>query len=257
MVSGAYVSAAGNPRILSGPVLVYNPPGTTHRDHFEDGRGSFFSISLAPARARTVLQHYSAPDEPRFLERAEQHGLAVSIAGFCAQQRANLSLEALAFELLGSMEESARSLPGGIPGWMPRALELLHDRYAADLSVADVAAAAGVHPIHLARAFRRHFRCTPGAFTRFRRLERAVELLSATALPLTEVALSTGFADQSHLTHAFARWFGVSPAQYRALAGRHYRSDSSRLQFDKTTCPRWLKLGALAAAARRRARRGR
>jgi AraC family transcriptional regulator len=174
----------------------------------------------------------------------------------CARQRADLSLEALALELLGSMEERAVG-PEGIPQWMPRALELLHDRYAEDLSIAQVAAAAGIHPIYLARTFRRHFRCTPGAFTRFRRLEKAVGLLSSTASPLTEVALASGFADQSHLTHAFARWFGVSPAQYRMLTGRHDRSAPPALQLDKTGSPHWSKLRELAAATRRSAKRGR
>src|SRR5215475_14403119 len=50
VTGGEYVSAAGRAR-STGPVLIYNPPGTTHRDHFERGRGSFFAISLAPAYA--------------------------------------------------------------------------------------------------------------------------------------------------------------------------------------------------------------
>jgi AraC family transcriptional regulator len=256
VLSGEYRSAAGARPTLNRPALIYNPAGTTHRDHFEHGRGSFYSISLDPTRARQVLQGVALPQEPRYLERAEQQGLAVSIAGLCAQQRADLSLEALALELLGSMDERTAAT-AGMPPWMPLALELLHDRYAADLSVAEVAATVGVHPIHLARTFRRHFRCTPGAFTRFRRLEKAVGLLSATTSPLTEIALSCGFADQSHLTHAFARWLGASPARYRALTAGHDHRASPGLQFDKTAATRWSKLGELAASARYSARKGR
>jgi AraC family transcriptional regulator len=252
VVSGEYVSAAGPRLAPDRPVLVYNPPGTTHRDHFENGRGSFFSMSLEPARARVALSGIALGDAPRYLERPEQQGLAVSLAGFCARQRAGLSLEALLLELLASMEQGAPPAARAMPRWLPRALELLYDRYDAQLNMAEVAAAAGVHPVYLARAFRRYFRCTPGAFTRFRRLEKAVGLLSRTASTLTEVALASGFADQSHLTHAFAHWLGVSPARYRALAGRTV----ARLQFDKTRSAQWSKLSEWAAVARHSARRG-
>lgn len=49
ITSGCYVSSAKatqNPKTT----LIYNPPGTTHRDHFEQGRGSFFTISVSTAR---------------------------------------------------------------------------------------------------------------------------------------------------------------------------------------------------------------
>lgn len=256
VMSGEYRSAAQGSPARDRPLLVYNPPGTTHRDHFERGRGSFFSISLHPARARAALQDLALPQEPCYLKHPAQHGLAVSIAALCAQQRADLSLESLTLELIGTLEEGAQGSER-MPPWMPRALELLHDCPADELSVRQVAEAAGIHPIHLARTFRRHFRCTPGAFSRFRRLEKAVSLLSSTTSPLTEVALASGFADQSHLTHALAQWLGVTPGQYRALTGPRDRSAPWRLQLDKTALGTWTKLGALAASARGRARRGR
>jgi AraC family transcriptional regulator len=233
VTGGDYVSAAGQPR-GDGPVLIYNPPGTTHRDHFGRGRGSFFAISLAPAYAARALRGTSVPDAPCYLTAPVQHALAMKIGAACTVELATLSLDALCMELLGTMDARLRPLPATPPGWLASAVELLHDRYRDELTIAEIAAAIGVHPIHLARTFRRHLRCTPGEFARFRRLERAAALLLRTARPLAEVALSSGFADQSHLSRVFARYFGLPPGEYRSLAGsaagalRRFQTDKTR-----------------------------
>ena len=218
VTGGEYVSAAGRSRGTD-PVLIYNPLGTTHRDHFERGRGSFFAISLAPAYAAVALAGTCVPNAPRYLTAPAQHALAMRIAAACAVDVSTLSLDALCMELLGSMDARRREPPVAPPRWLGSAIELLQDRYHEALTIAEIAAAVGVHPIHLARTFRRHLRCTPGEFARFRRLEQAASLLVRTAQPLAEVALSSGFADQSHFTRVFARYFGLPPGKYRALAG--------------------------------------
>ena len=230
VTGGEYVSAAGRPP-RSGPVLLYNPPGTTHRDHFACGRGSFFAISLAPGYAAAALAGTSVPDAPRYLTTPAQHALAMRIAAASAAEATALSLDALCMELLGSMEARMARLSASQPAWLEGAVELLQDRYREELTVAEIAAAVGVHPVHLARIFRRHLRCTPAEFARFRRLEQAAHLLQRTGRPLVEVALASGFADQSHLSRVFARYFGVPPGRYRALAGR---DQPSRFQIDKT-----------------------
>ena len=218
VTGGDYVSAAGRPPGTA-PVLIYNPPGTTHRDHFERGRGSFFAISLAPGYAAVALAGTSVPDAPRYLTAPAQYALAMRIVAACAIEVSALSLDASCTELLGSMDARCRAPPAAPPHWLGSAVELLQDRYREELTIAEIAAAVGVHPIHLARTFRRHLRCTPGEFARFRRLERAASLLARTARPLAEVALDSGFADQSHFSHVFARAFGLPPGEYRALAG--------------------------------------
>ena len=232
VTGGDYVSAAGRPPDI-GPVLIYNPPGTTHRDHFERGRGSFFAVSLAPGYAALALTGTTVPDAPCYLTAPAQLALVMRIAATCAAEVATLSLDALCMELLATMDPRLRGPPSARPGWLARAVELLHDRYREELTVAEIATAVGVHPIHLARTFRRHLRCTPGEFARFRRLERAAALLQRTAWPLAEVALSSGFADQSHLTRVFTRYFGLPPGEYRLLAGSTLGA-LRRFQTDKT-----------------------
>ena len=244
---GQYVSAAG-PRPAGGPVLVYNPVGTTHRDHFECGRGSFFTISLAPEYLRQTLPERLPAAPPAYLDRAVQHTLARSIAACCARGLDPLALESLCVELLGTLARAEAPVPcRAPPPWLGRALELLHDRYEDALTMADIGRAVGVHPVHLARTFRRHFRCTPAAFAQYRRLEKAAGLLSRGGAPLADIAQACGFADQAHLTRLFTRSFGLPPGLYRGLAG-------GRFQIDKTPPAPWGRVSAAAAQARAQSR---
>jgi len=255
VTGGAYVSAAGRPPASGSPVLVYNPPGTTHRDHFQLGSGSFFAVSMRPDAAMAALAELSAPRAPVYLSAAHQHGLAMRIASACAREAESLTLETLCLELLGSLDRRASPQSKAPPGWLRAALELLYDRYSEDLSLAQIATAVGVHRVHLARIFRRHLGCTPGEFARFRRLERSLALLSGTREPLAEVALHSGFADQSHFSKAFARCLGVAPGEYRRLVNPG-ASALGRFQIDKTAPRRWRKVAAWAVSARASGGRG-
>ena len=78
-----------------------------------------------------------------------------------------------------------------------------------------LARTAGVHRVHLSRSFHRYYGVTPGEFLRTTRLHYALGALAESNLSIAEIALESGFADQSHLTRVFGRRFGVSPARYR------------------------------------------
>ena len=84
----------------------------------------------------------------------------------------------------------------------------------------ELAAHAGVHPSHLARSFRRHLGCSPGAYLRRLRLERACEALAETRASILAIALEAGFSGQAHFTRAFHRTMGLPPGAYRKLHGR-------------------------------------
>ncbi len=84
-----------------------------------------------------------------------------------------------------------------------------------DLSLEALAAQVGFSPYHFARLFRRTSGESPHQFVLRQRLERAQHLLRATNAPLAYIALESGFASQSHLTHAFKRLLGLTPKAYR------------------------------------------
>ncbi|MFL5636280.1 MAG: helix-turn-helix transcriptional regulator, partial [Gemmatimonadaceae bacterium] len=84
---------------------------------------------------------------------------------------------------------------------------------AAQVTLSDLAAEAGMSRFQLLRAFSRQLGLTPHAYIRQRRIHLARRLLRA-RVGLAEAAAMAGFYDQPHLTRAFVRQFGVTPRQY-------------------------------------------
>jgi AraC-like DNA-binding protein len=69
--------------------------------------------------------------------------------------------------------------------------------------------------VHFAREFKRLTGFAPHQYVLGRRVERARALLARGERSITEVALTVGFSSQSHLTTAFRRVYGTTPAAYR------------------------------------------
>jgi transcriptional regulator GlxA family with amidase domain len=68
---------------------------------------------------------------------------------------------------------------------------------------------------HFARAFKQTIGMPPHCYVLQRRIEHAQQMLRNTQLPLSEIALSAGFSDQSHLARHFRRMTGTSPSLVR------------------------------------------
>jgi AraC-like DNA-binding protein len=96
-----------------------------------------------------------------------------------------------------------------------RARQRLDDAPEQPVTLAGLAALSGVSRFQLLRGFAREVGATPHAYLLQRRVRLARRLLVEGCAPV-EAALRAGFADQSHLTRAFRRQFGVTPACYRA-----------------------------------------
>jgi AraC family transcriptional regulator len=127
-----------------------------------------------------------------------------------------LALEGLALELLAVVARAGGPC-GPAPRWLADVEALLHGGC---VSLSAVSEAVGVHAAHVARVFRRRHGVSVGAYARALRLERAAALLASSDEPLAAIAAGTGYADQSHLTRAFRRATGVTPARFRELSRR-------------------------------------
>lgn len=212
VLSGGYMSsAAGAPIVSATPILIYNPPGTEHRDRFLDGKGSFLAISGGRDEAEMSAVCLRDPYSLHIARRL----------AFSVEDEGRFSLEAHALQLHASVQapcsdESRLShLP---PSWLKRAVEMIFTSDDPNLSVGLVASEAGVHPVHLARVFKTYLGCTPGEYLRGYRLERAAAMIGAGVASLAGSAHDAGFVDQAHMTRSFRRQFETTP---RTWANRH------------------------------------
>ncbi len=96
-----------------------------------------------------------------------------------------------------------------------RALSLIDAGSEQLLNVSDLAAEVGLGRRQLLRLFRRETGKTPIEILIQRRLERALSLVLHSHLPLAIVASSVGFCSQSHLTSAYRKYYGTTPAAHR------------------------------------------
>jgi AraC-like DNA-binding protein len=106
--------------------------------------------------------------------------------------------------------------PAPLPKWrLKRAVEYIDSHLDDNISLADVASAAGLSRMHFARQFRRATSMPPREYLLRRRITRSQELLRHSDARLVDIALSVGFLSQAHFTTVFKRFSGTTPHQWR------------------------------------------
>ena len=222
VLDGLYVSSAeGAPPVSAGVQLIFNPAGTTHRDRFEArGRvydGRFLTISLTADTMREAAERATMPERALVIDSREVMALAVRLSRVCAQDGgdAPLTRHSLVLELLAQVAGVCRAAQGTAPAWLRVARECLDDSLGGTTSIAEVARAAGVHPVHLARVFRQYLGMSPAAYLRKRRVEQARALVEHSTRSLGEIAVGCGFSHQSHFCNVFRETYGVTAAEVR------------------------------------------
>ena len=135
-------------------------------------------------------------------------------------QFSSLVVEGLALEIIAeTSRRSATKIGHTVPSWLEQAKDILDQRFSEGPSLVALAESVDVHPTHLAREFRRFYKCTVGEFIRQRRIEFACHQISTTDASLSDIALTTGFFDHSHFARTFKKLVGMTPRQYRAAPG--------------------------------------
>jgi AraC family transcriptional regulator len=219
VLSGGYTERVGRKtRECKALTTIFHPRGEAHSVAFHNSRARIFRIEItAEWRAS---QYVKLPHEP-----AESDGgtLASLVLRLHNEFRlrdswSGLAIEGLALEMMAELGRScAKKSDRLAPAWLDEVRQSLASRITETPTLAELASSAGVHPVHLAREFRKHFRCTIGDFIRRVRVEFACHQIAETDAPLSEVALAAGFYDQSHFSNVFRRFTGTTPAAYRMI----------------------------------------
>lgn len=231
IISGGHRSASGRGRVeaRANDAIMVNP-GEVHDGSPLDERGRawrmlYFEPSALIAAASELTG--AAPREIELtrpvahdplLKRLFERLFAVAVEAPCVPD--DLVREEALLDLLGHLVHvhatpPTRSWSTDALGPIARAKARIDEDPSSALTLADLAADAGLSRFQLLRGFARETGLPPHAYRMQRRVALARHCIAHGAA-LAEAAAAAGFADQSHMTRAFVRLFGVTPATYAA-----------------------------------------
>ena len=208
-------------RANAGEILLMEP-GELHANTRITPPGTFRVLSVPPSLVAQAAGELGMGESPHW-----RYAKVSSPDYFRAFARLHASLEAPATALereshftecmnllLNQCTEAGERRSGRAPpGNVRRCKDFILEHYAQPLTLDELARVSALSRFHLVRAFGAFFGLAPHAFQIHVRIEKAQRLLDA-GLPPVSVAAETGFADQSHFTHHFARITGVTPGRY-------------------------------------------
>lgn len=226
LLAGHYVSdAAGMPAVCAEPAVILNPPGTEHRDRFRSHDGLFLTLTMPAAAFARLCDGRAIGDQAKRLPRPSLARAMQLLSEVWHWERSSpLAIESIFTELLADALPPPTHAGGDR---LQRVLDRLEADHAPPPSLQELAAIAELHPVYLARAFRKRHGIAPSDYLRKRRLHKAVSLI-ARRRTLARAASELGFVDESHLHRCFVAEFGMTPGAFRRLALG--RTEVSRIQ---------------------------
>jgi AraC-like DNA-binding protein len=133
------------------------------------------------------------------------------------RERPTLEAESLLLSLVDRLiSERIVAQSDSAPSSLRRARDLIDDAPAEDLTLGDLARAAGLSRFQVLRAFAAMTGLTPHAYLMQKRADLARRLIRR-GVALADAAAASGFADQSHMTRTFVSKYGVTPGAYAAI----------------------------------------
>ncbi len=193
----------------------FHPAQSVHRNTFGRTGGRCFNFELGPGwreRLAGVALRFNAP-------MTFSDGLLPSLAYRLYEEFRNeddvsaLAIEGITLEILALLHR-ADKLPRPAR-WLNAVSATVKQSYLVPLSLDALATVGGVPPVYLAKAFREAHGCSVGAYIRRLRVDHAMKLMHGGETSLGEIALASGFSDQSHFTKVFKAHTGLTPGQFR------------------------------------------
>lgn len=211
VLAGRLVERCGRREVQAGPGhLVLKPAEAVHRTRFVSDTVvlRFECAGILGGGNQPILWQWLA------CVRVARRFLASLERGSEGELRSE-AIRDLAVLGVGAPDSSS----AGIPAWLGRVHEELADRAHEGVTVDMLAQHAGVHPVSLARAYRRHFGHSPSEALQRHRLGRALGAAILEAEPLSRAAATGGLSDQSHLTRTCRAFLGITPREALARSG--------------------------------------
>jgi AraC family transcriptional regulator len=212
LLTGAYDEICfQEKRACSAGTVIWHPQSESHADQFYLAGGLLLNLEIDQVWLEDAAQVLSMAPRARMCRNGLAYSLGLQL--YRALLGPAPGIEDVATELFSLF--SSGVLDRQPPAWFYRALEMAGTIDEQWPSLASLAREAQVHPVHIARSFRRFVGCTFGDYVATIRVRKALELLLTPNRTITEVAFACGFADHAHLCRSFKKSTGLTPLAYR------------------------------------------
>jgi len=214
VLNGKLKEKAGQQEVFAEASSVVIKPGDVcHTNEFGPRGARILSIVLRP-------ELVNACDDPDFLRQwrwLHARQMAAPVTRYLKRLKISDDPMSETLDFIGALSDNREDKKATPPTWLKKVIERIHDEPARNHSVRELAEGAGVHPVYLARVFRKYWNCGVKEYIHRIRLQHIINALSDTGQPLVDVSYQTGYADQSHMSRFFKEATGVSPGVYRRL----------------------------------------
>ena len=212
LLTGSYVEILRQEeRICSPGTVIWHPRTEAHADQFRSEGGHLLDLEIDAAWLDDASQALESVASAHMFCGGLPYALGLRMyreLTTYSYRFEDVATELLAFFFRGTFERRP-------PAWFNRALQICNETEESRLSLASLALAVGVHPVHVARSFRRFLGYTFGDHLAKTRIRKAFGLLLHSKTSIVDVAYACGFADHAHLCRAFKQSTGLTPSAFR------------------------------------------
>jgi AraC family transcriptional regulator len=234
VLDGSCEESSPHGRIFYQPFsCAFTHSDSKHDGRIHGGRARLFTVEIGDAWIKELREMRPEPETVSDCRGGELtcHGIELYREYRKGPTACALTVDSLIWEVLAAAARF-QVRESGAPRWWSRMLDRVHSDFQRDLRISELAREADVHPVYLARVFRRRYRQTPGEYVQRLRVRFASEWLSLSDDGIAGIAAEAGFADQSHLTRIFKRYARMSPGEFRqAFTTRRKWESAGQLRY--------------------------
>lgn len=212
--------------IEPGDLLIFNPRDNHICEQIDGKTLDYRCINIQPEiMSKAVLEIKGEEYLPYFTSQVVFHSELVTILRelhqMLMEEEKDFRKEELFFFLLEQLieeytEQAATTATAEQSAEARAICEFLEKHYMETITLADLGNLTGLSKYYLLRSFTKQKGISPYSYLETIRIDKAKKMLERGVLPI-DVALQTGFTDQSHFSNFFKKFIGLTPKQYRSI----------------------------------------
>ena len=198
--------------VLGFDVIVY-PPGLEHAEHLDLRHRQEIICLWADTGPTPTFDHA--------IKLMDERGTLRSLfemvyAEFTANRPGSAELISCYLQTIFlQVRQHFSELPRETTSLVERSLGYIHEHYARDFDIDELAGQVAVSPSYLFRLFKKKMQLTPMHYRNMVRIDKAKLLLADQRLTVDDVAERVGFDDPKYFARVFRDLAGTTPSAYR------------------------------------------